>query len=255
MELEILRGTQWFTGQTDWDRAHVWSQNPRALYLRVGRVLRPEFYRGRWSVDTCQRHTIIFTNAGTPYRDVDTLLDAVEILQPSFPDIKLRLCGYVGGRWGYQRFIARKLRRMGPKIERLGYLAAGQLHQALLDSHVFAICSHIENESISMCEAMLLGLPCVASYAGGMPTTVSAGRGGLLFPPGDAALLADCIRRVFEDDGFASSLGQAAREEARVRHDPQRVVQEQMDAYKMILEAATVREPPSRREVDTRRNS
>ena len=57
-------------------------------------------------------------------------------------------------------------------------------------AHVFAISSYIENSPNSLCEAMQAGMPCVATYAGGIPSLVEDGRTGLLFPPGDAPLLA-----------------------------------------------------------------
>src|SRR5258708_2713571 len=102
-------------------------------------------------------------------------------------------------------------------------------------AQVFAISSYIENSPNSLCEAMQVGLPCVATYAGGIPSLVEHGRTGLLFPPGDAPLLADAIMRIFRDDDLATWLGQAARTEASERHAPQRVISQLLNAYDNVV--------------------
>jgi len=81
---------------------------------------------------------------------------------------------------------------------------------------------------------MSVGLPCVGSYAGGIPSLMEHERTGLLFPPGDAPLLAASIMRIFRDDDLAGRLGRAAKAEASVRHEPDRVISQLLDAYKSV---------------------
>lgn len=232
-EREILAGAKAFMGRTDWDRAHVQSVNPAANYYHVGEMLRPTFAESRWDISQCERHTVIFTNAGEPRRGTEVLLDAIRIVRQHYPSAKLLLAGNIGNRRGYERFLLRKIDDSGlsPAVEFLGYLDANAMTRQLSRAHVFSISSYIENSPNSLCEAMRQGLPCVASYAGGIPSLVDHGRTGLLFPCGDAALLADSILRIFRDDELASNLGRAARDEATYRHAPERVVSQLMAAY------------------------
>ena len=60
-------------------------------------------------------------------------------------------------------------------------------------------------------EAMLLGLPVVASEVGGIPELIRHGETGLLVPPGDAAALAVALARLAEDPDLRRGLGAAAR--------------------------------------------
>src|SRR5262249_12035789 len=83
----------------------------------------------------------------------------------------------------------------------------------------------------SLCEALQVGTPSVATYIGGIPSLVQHGRTGLMFPAGDAAMLADSIARIFRDDDFAAHLGLAARMEASERHNPRRVASPALEAY------------------------
>jgi glycosyltransferase involved in cell wall biosynthesis len=105
----------------------------------------------------------------------------------------------------------------------------------LCKSHVFAISSYIENSPNSLCEAMLVGMPCAASYAGGIPSLVEEGKTGLFFPPGDAAVLAGKIRQIFLDDDLAVRLGSQARLEAMKRHSPEQVVNQLLTAYRKVI--------------------
>jgi glycosyltransferase involved in cell wall biosynthesis len=232
-EREILAGAKIVLGRTDWDRAHAWSVNPRAEYLHVGEVLRKDFQQAHWDVNQCERHSIIFTNAGDPRRGTETLLRALMIVRQEFPGAKLRLAGGLGTRYGYDRFLQRMIvdNNLSDSVEYLGRLDAGAMAKELSRCHVFAIASYIENSPNSLCEAMQVGMPCVASYVGGIPNLVDAGRSGLLFPAGDAALLADSILRIFRDDDFAAQIGRVARLEASQRHDPRRVLSQLLSAY------------------------
>lgn len=80
-----------------------------------------------------------------------------------------------------------------------------------------ALPSRIEGLSQTLLEAMALGLPVVASDAGGNPDLVSDGRTGLLVPPLDAAGWAGALTRLLDDPGGAARLGAAGR--ALVRRD------------------------------------
>jgi glycosyltransferase involved in cell wall biosynthesis len=199
----------------------------------VGEILRPEFRAAQWRLPRCEPHTIIFTNAGEPRRGAETLLRALPIVRREFPDARLLLGGGIGTRHGYERYLRRTIAAGGLSscVEFLGYLDAPAMARALTRAHVFAIASFLENSPNSLCEAMQTGMPCVASYAGGIPSLVEHNRTGLLFPPGDAPLLASAILRIFRDGALAERLGKAARAEATARHDPDAVVSQLLGAY------------------------
>ena len=82
---------------------------------------------------------------------------------------------------------------------------------------------------------MLVGMPCVASYVGGIPDMVQEGVSGLLYPADDVPLLADRIKRIFTDDQLATSLAENARHVALQRHDPNAVTAQLLAAYEQFL--------------------
>jgi L-malate glycosyltransferase len=74
-----------------------------------------------------------------------------------------------------------------------------------------ALPSRIEGLSQTLLEAMALGLPVVASDAGGNPDLIRGGRTGLLVPPLDAAAWAGVLTRLLDDPGSAARIGAAGR--------------------------------------------
>ena len=61
-------------------------------------------------------------------------------------------------------------------------------------------------------EAMALGVPVIASAAGGNPELVVDGESGLLVPPRDPAAMAAAVRRLLTDAPLAARLARAGRE-------------------------------------------
>lgn len=239
-EAEILAGARAFAGRTAWDLAQVRARNATAAYHHVGELLRPEFSGQAWALAGCRRERLFLTNVGHPRRGAETVLEAAAVLARRRPGLRLALAGSVGERSGYGRWLRERIRRLGleDRVELLGFLDGPTLARELAASHAFVIASYEENSPNSLCEAMRVGLPCVASYTGGIPSLVEDGRTGLLFPPGDAAMLAARLEAVLGDDALAVRLGEAARAEATRRHDPEAVVGQLLEAYRATASTA-----------------
>ena len=74
-----------------------------------------------------------------------------------------------------------------------------------------ALPSRIEGLSQALLEAMALGLPVIASAAGGNPDLITTGVTGLLVPPLDPDAWARALEATLADAGFAARLAQAGR--------------------------------------------
>jgi glycosyltransferase involved in cell wall biosynthesis len=76
----------------------------------------------------------------------------------------------------------------------------------------FVLSSHSEGTSVSLIEAMSLGLPAVVTDVGGNPFVVERDRTALVVPGGNAAALGDAMARLAADAGLRDRLGCAGAE-------------------------------------------
>jgi glycosyltransferase involved in cell wall biosynthesis len=80
-------------------------------------------------------------------------------------------------------------------------------------------------------EGMLLGKPVVATAAGGVPELIRDGETGFLVPPGDAAALAETLRRLLSDAATARAVAVRARQWAEREFSLARQVAEMSAIY------------------------
>jgi glycosyltransferase involved in cell wall biosynthesis len=94
----------------------------------------------------------------------------------------------------------------------------------LAGASLFVLPSLNEGISLTLLEAMAVGLPVVATRVGGTPEAVEDGVTGLLVPPGDSDALASAIRRLRADPALARRLGAAGRQRVERHFDVVRMV-------------------------------
>ena len=86
-----------------------------------------------------------------------------------------------------------------------------------------------------MGEAMLLGVPVVASRVGGIPSLIAEEEEGLLFEACNAEGLAEDVIRIWKDDNLALRLSQGGAHRARLTHDADVNFMRLIEIYKEIL--------------------
>ncbi len=99
-----------------------------------------------------------------------------------------------------------------------------------------ALPSRIEGLSQSLLEAMALGLPVVASDAGGNPDLIIPEATGLLVPPLDPGAWARALERVLGDRALSARLARAGRELVRREFTLERTVERTERVYAEALE-------------------
>ncbi len=252
-EKETLRQVMHITGRTAFDREGTAAIHPDAVYHLLNETLRPEFYEGRWDLNSAERHTIFLSQGDYPLKGFHFVLQAMPEILKHFPDAKIYVAGNsvignVGGAiprkklpepvWisAYGVYLKRLIREgnLEGHVVMLGSLNAQQMKRRYQKSHVFICPSVVENSPNSLCEAMLLGMPVAASRAGGIPDLVKNGEEGLLFPMGDVQALAEDVCNLFENDQFACRLASAAHKTAVVRHNPSTNYQRILEIYRSI---------------------
>jgi glycosyltransferase involved in cell wall biosynthesis len=103
-------------------------------------------------------------------------------------------------------------------------------------AEVAALPSRIEGLSQSLLEAMAVGLPVVASNAGGNPDLIAPGITGVLVAPLDPLEWAAAIDRMLADGDGTGRIARAGREMVRREFTLQRTVERTEAVYREALE-------------------
>jgi glycosyltransferase involved in cell wall biosynthesis len=169
----------------------------------------------------------------SPVKDHATLLRAVALLAPRWPQLHVVLVGDGECRPALES-LARAL-----GLERRVHFA-GLRHNEPNLHHLFSIsvlCSLSEGFPNSIVEAMAAARPVVATDVGGVADAVEHGETGLLVPPSNPERLAAGIEELLLDPGRRHALGSAGRRHARSRYAATTVVESLEALYKRLLGA------------------
>src|SRR6266516_1036704 len=101
---------------------------------------------------------------------------------------------------------------------------------------VAALPSRIEGLSQSLLEAMSLGVPVIASAAGGNSELIYPGETGLLVPPHDSAAWTRALERLLRDDELRAHVAQAGRALARGEFTMARTAERTEAVYREAIE-------------------
>ncbi len=154
----------------------------------------------------------LFVGALIEEKGVPVLVEAFLRAQAEQPDLSLTLVGegaaaFVGS--VRERCRDRAVRFAG-RLDRAGVSQAYATHDALVFPSVWD-----EPFALVPLEGQAMGLPVIASSAGGTPEAIEHESDGLLVPPADPAALAAAMLRLHRDPGLAGRL--AERGQQRVR--------------------------------------
>jgi glycosyltransferase involved in cell wall biosynthesis len=238
-ENRIFKDCRYFIGRTDWDRRVSSVLSPGSEYFHCDEIMRAGFYIHQWKPQTKQKdYIIVSTIRNNIYKGLEAIFECKKILNQSFPEYSIiwEIAGINEGDeilYLVERKYKDKL--ISNKIVLLGHLQEIDLLNELLKADLFIHPSHIDNSPNSVCEAMLLGMPVVATFAGGIPSIIQDKEEGLLVQDGDPYALAGSIIELIKDSNYARILGSKAREKALIRHNPDRILKEVLNIYSAII--------------------
>jgi len=160
-------------------------------------------------------------------KDHATLLRAFARVLPTVPDARLAILG--GGP------LEAETRRLVAELgleDAVTLPGRTDIRDWLERADVFVHTSRWEGFGIVLLEAMLAGLPVVATRVSAVPEVVAEGETGLLVEPGDDAGVAEALGALLADRARAAALGGAGLERARNEFSVARMTERTLAVYR-----------------------
>lgn len=238
IEQNQMKDIRYIIGRTRWDYRISRILSPKSIYFKGEELLRDSFYNYKWNnLYNKGKVTLFTTNSDNYYKGIETALHALTLLQGIGLDIEWRIAGIKNNSLVTsisKSFLGKNFPAHGFSL--LGPLDEKELTKELLNSNIYIMPSHIENSPNNLCEAMLLGMPCVATFAGGTGSLLEDGKEGVLIQDGDPWAMSGAIIELINDPNKSKKYGENARKRALSRHDRISVPNQYLKIYQNIIE-------------------
>ena len=247
LEKAFLEKTQHVIGRTDFDLAYSRIVNQNLTYYHCDETLREIFYTSVWEYEKCVPHTVFISQATYPIKGLHLFLEALKLVVERFPDTMVYISGgdiltrkkgwkSIVQKYSYSCYLQRLVKKnhLSDHITMLGTLEAAEMKEQYLKTNVFVSSSVMENSPNSVGEAMLLGVPTVASNVGGTSSILTHGKDGYLYQYDLPYMCAFYICSLFSDPSHAKLLGKNARAHAQITHNPDRNLSTLIAIYECI---------------------
>lgn len=246
-EQELFHNIKYIIGRTDWDKSNALAINNKLKYYHLDEIIREEFYHYHWTPSNMERHSITISQGYYPIKGLHNLIKAMTIVTKEYPDAKLYVTGFnvfntegikcklkLGG---YGKYINELIKEyhLEDNITFTGLLSERETIKRMLRSNVIVVPSIVENESNSLTEAHILGVPTVAAFSGGMTNRIIHKKTGFLYPFNDYTMLAYYIIEYLKDDNLCLEYTKNAYNIAKERNNKEKNIQKLLEIYNEVL--------------------
>lgn len=246
-EKEMLALAKNIICENDWCENSLNAAVPGLRFFRCPLSIGETFGKYCWDIEKAEPYSVICNASGYPFKGLHMVFRAIAILKKKYPRVKLYIPGATISlekslmasikKPGYTKYLEQLIKELdiGDNIVWLGRLTQDELAGQYAKTRAFVLCSSIENHSSSLKEAMLVGMPCVASSVGGVPEYVTHKKDALLYRFGEYDVMASYLEKLFEDDALCGQLSQNARLSMEKLHSEEEIYQITSNIYQTII--------------------
>lgn len=245
-EIEMLGNIKNISTQSDWIRG--WVSNYSSAQTNVFHSfisVRDSFVNEEnWVIPNNKRPVILTMSAGSEaYKGLHVAIKALPLIKKRFPRIELRVIGYFGDKNpsyrkpGYTKYILSLIKKnnLSENVKFVGQKTACEIVEEMRTANCFLQTSFVESYSLALAEAMMVGLPCVVSYAGAMPELAMPQVDALFYSPLDSVSCAQKISMVLDSPNLAHALSAHSIERALKRNTKEIALKRQLEIYNAIM--------------------
>lgn len=239
-EREIFQRVHYANVVNSWDKSLSEYYNPKIKTVLLQYNLRNAFYSApKWNIEKIHKFRIFTNPCGDPIKGMHILFKAIGIVKKQYPDVALCIPAksfFIKANSGYEKYLVKLATELHieKNISFLGRLNEQKMIENMLMSHAVVVPSAIEGTSLVLREAMYLGVPCIASFRGGMADFIRDKETGFLYDFEEYTYLANRISLLFRDNHLANTISKAAIVQAENAHNRERNIQELIEMYSKV---------------------
>lgn len=232
--------------QSDWVRAIIMdkvSKNAMVFHSRI--AIREAFLDSTpWKIpQTPIINIFVMSAASHPFKGLHIAIKAFSLVARCYSNAKLLIAGDLGinkpvyKKPGYVKFLESLIveLNLSDKITFLGPLNGKEIVNEMQKCRVMIHPSFVESYSLTLAEAMAVGIPNVVSFAGAMPELASDETSALFYNSHDYYKCAYQIIRLINSDELSLKISTKSRSIALKRNTVDNAATRQYDIYKMII--------------------
>lgn len=162
--------------------------------------------------EKARRRNLLFVGSlerSTRYKALDSLLDALALLQAQGDNVELDVVGDGSARPEFEAQCAAL--EISDRVTFHGAAGPDRLKSFYQNASALVVPSRFDSFPTVIVEALACGTPVIASRVGGIPTVVRHEGNGLLVEPGGVEEIASAVRRLTGDRQLAAALGREGR--------------------------------------------
>jgi len=160
---------------------------------------------------------LLFVGRLAAVKGLPILLESLRSLKQSMPDIALTVVGDGEDR----AMLEAQSAQMGlaEQVQFVGYKSQAEVRQYLQATDVFVLPSFAEGVPVVLMEALMSGVPVVATQIAGISELVEDGVNGFLVPPSNREALGDRIQTLLLDGSLRQQFGEQGAAKVRQQFD------------------------------------
>jgi glycosyltransferase involved in cell wall biosynthesis len=240
IETKCLKTYINFGCRTNFDKDFVKKLNPESIIHYLPEAINPIFFNVNYEPN--EGRIINFVGTVSKAKGIIILIKAMINVCARFPEVKLNIIGPLNNRDFEEISELISNHNLNGNIIFHGFKTPKEILRLHLGAGLFVLPTLIDNSPNSLCEAMALGMPCIVSRVGGVPSLINDQKDGLLFEPGNSDELAEKISFLFYNIDYSRTLGKNAKKSAFMRNYPDEVAKTTMNVYKSIISKKTIGE-------------
>lgn len=186
-------------------------------------------YRTKYFHATSNEKIILCVAELHPRKGQRFLIEAVKLLLPNFPNLKLALVGEGPARNEYES----QTRDIKDRILLLGW--RNDVEKLMNAADIFVLPSLREAFGLVLLEAALAGLPTIATHVGGIPEIIEHEKTGLLIEPQNANELANAIRTILSNPDKSKEWSAEAAKKVETQFGAKAMAEKTGEAYDELL--------------------